>query len=80
MFKTLTKLAKDDTDTLCIARMGSIISFTLYNVYALYGLYHGHFDLSGYGSGIMNVLLGSAGLLLGKNVMNTTAQTINKPS
>ncbi len=63
-----TKILIEDNGTdVCLAKVGSVIAFVLYNVYALWGLYNGHFALGEYGNGLMQLFVGCAAAIAGKN-------------
>lgn len=65
--KFLTNILKEaGTDKFCIARVLAVVSFVAFLAYAGVGLYRDHFALQEFSSGLMQVLLGSGGVLAGK--------------
>jgi hypothetical protein len=61
-------LKETGNNTVCIARVMAIIAFVSFLGYAVFGLVHEHFALNDFGNGLMTVLLGSGGVLAGKNL------------
>jgi hypothetical protein len=62
-------LTEDDNATICVAKVLAVISFFTFIGYAVYGLIHGdHHALNEFGNGLMTVLLGSGGLIAGKQL------------
>ena len=53
----------------CIARVMSLIAFVSYIGYALFALVmRDHYDVTGYASGLMQVLFGCGGIIAGKQL------------
>lgn len=61
-------LTEDDNATLCVAKILAVLAVFSFFGYAAYGLYKDHFALSEFASGLMQVLLGSGGVILGKQL------------
>ena len=61
-------LTEDDNLTYCVAKVMALIAFVSFIGYAVVGLFHDHFSLAEFGNGLMTVLLGSGGVILGKQV------------
>jgi hypothetical protein len=70
----LIKLFNEDNgEAICIAKILAVLSVFSFIGYAVYGLLRGdHFALNDFGNGLMTVLLGSGGVIAGKNI--TTRQ------
>ena len=60
--------SEDDGDAVCIAKVLAVFSILTYIGYAAFGLFKGHFDLTNYANGMMQVLLGSGGIIAGKQI------------
>ncbi len=70
----VSKLIADDKgEAPCIAKILSGASVASYIGYAGISLHSGHFDLSGFGHGLMEVLAGAGALIAGKQL--TRAQS-----
>lgn len=66
----LRQLFSEDNSSgsdLCIAKIMATIAFISYIVYAGVGVHQGHYSLTDFGTGLMTVLFGSAGIITGKN-------------
>lgn len=59
--------AEDNGNDLCIAKIMAAVAFVSYLIYAGIGMWQHHFNLTDFGTGLMTVLLGSAGVIAGKN-------------
>lgn len=59
--------SEDNGDDPCVAKIMATVAFISYVAYAGVGLYQGHFGLTDFGTGLMTVLFGSAGIISGKN-------------
>ena len=59
-------LTEDDNATFCIAKCLALVAFFSFIGYAIFGLVKDHYDVSSYANGLMQVLLGSGGLIAGK--------------
>ncbi len=69
--KIITNLLKEhgiEANPVCIARVIALVSFVSYLGYAVYGLMNGHYDITGYGDGLMATLTGSGAIILGKTI------------
>lgn len=65
----LKDIFTDDKEDVCIARTMAVLSFLAFLAYAIYGLMvKDHYALADFASGTMQVLLGSAGIIAGKNL------------
>lgn len=65
--------SEDDNATICVAKCLAVLAVLAFVGYAAYGLIHGdHFSLSDFGSGLMTVLLGSSGVIAGKQLTQKT--------
>jgi hypothetical protein len=64
---------EDNGEAICVAKILAVMAVFSFIGYAVYGLIHGdHFALDSFGNGLMTVLLGSGGVIAGKNI--TTKQ------
>jgi hypothetical protein len=59
--------SEPDGEAICIAKVMAIIAFFSYLGYSGWGLLHDHFAINEFANGILQVLLGSAGVIAGKN-------------
>lgn len=70
----VSKLISDDKgEAPCIAKILSGVSVASYLGYAGVSLHAGHFDIAGFGHGLMEVLAGAGALIAGKQL--TRAQS-----
>jgi hypothetical protein len=61
-------LTEDDNSTICVAKVMAVLAFLSFLGYSIYGLWKDHFALVDFANGIMQVLLGSAGVIAGKQI------------
>jgi hypothetical protein len=59
---------EDDGNAICVAKCLAVLAVFSFIGYAAVGLWHGHFSLSEFGDGLMTVLLGSGGVIAGKQI------------
>jgi hypothetical protein len=60
---------EDNGGAICVAKILAVLAVLSFIAYAVYGLIHGdHFALNDFGNGLMTVLLGSGGVIAGKNI------------
>jgi hypothetical protein len=59
--------SEPDGDAICVAKVMAVIAFCSYLGYAGWGLFHDHFAIGEFANGILQVLIGSAGVIAGKN-------------
>lgn len=65
--------SEDDGMAICVAKVLAVIAVLSYIIYAAYGLLkHDHFDISGFASGLMQVLGGSGGIIAAKQFTQKT--------
>lgn len=60
--------SEPDGQAICIAKVMAVIAFISFLAYSGYGLTCDHFAIQEFGSGLLQVLLGSAGVIAGKNL------------
>lgn len=61
--------SEDDNETVCVAKVLAVLAFIAFLAYAGWGLFKGdHFVLNDFGNGLMTVLLGSGGVIAGKQI------------
>lgn len=58
--------SEDDGEAVCVAKVLAVISVISFIGYGLFGLMHDHFALNEFANGMMQVLLGSGGVIAGK--------------
>jgi hypothetical protein len=59
--------SEPDGEAVCIAKVMAVLAILSFLGYAGWGLFHDHFAIQEFANGIMQVLLGSAGVIAGKN-------------
>ncbi len=59
--------SEPDGEAVCVAKVMAVFAFLSFLGYSGYGLFHDHFAMSDFASGLMQVMLGSAGVIAGKN-------------
>ncbi len=59
---------EDDGNAVCVAKVLAVLSVFAFIAYAGVGLWHDHFALSDFGNGLMTVLIGSGGVIAGKQI------------
>lgn len=59
--------SEPDGQAVCVAKVMAVIAFLSFLGYSGYGLFHDHFSITDFANGILQVLLGSAGVIAGKN-------------
>lgn len=64
---------EDNGSDVCIAKLMAVIAFCTFLGYACWGLHLGHYAIADFGSGLMQVLAGSAAIVGAKNI--TTRQS-----
>lgn len=69
MKAALLKFFGEDNGTdLCIAKIMACTAFLTFLGYALWGLHKDHYAIGDFASGLMQVLMGSAAVIAGKNI------------
>ena len=68
----LKLFGEDNGADVCIAKIMAAVAFITFLGYALWGLRDGHYAIADFASGLMQVLMGSAAVIAGKNI--TTRQ------
>lgn len=64
----LKLFGEDNGSDVCIAKIMACAAFITFLGYAIWGLHLGHYALSDLASGLMQVLMGSAAVVAGKNI------------
>ena len=59
--------SEPDGQAVCVAKVMAVVAFLSFLVYAGYGLRHDHFSITDFANGLLQVLLGSGGIIAGKN-------------
>ncbi len=59
--------SEPDGQAVCVAKVLAVVAFFSYLGYAGFGLFHQHFAISEFANGLLQVLLGSGGIIAGKN-------------
>ncbi len=59
--------SEPDGEAVCVAKVMAVIAFLSYLAYAGYGVFHDHFAIQEFGNGLLQTLLGCAGVIAGKN-------------
>ena len=59
--------SEPDGQAVCVAKVMAVMAFLSYLSYSTWGLIHDHFILGEFANGLLQVLLGSAGVIAGKN-------------
>jgi hypothetical protein len=59
--------SEPDGQAVCVAKVMAVIAFLSFLGYSTWGLIHDHFILGEFANGLLQVLLGSAGVIAGKN-------------
>lgn len=59
---------EDNGSDICIAKIMACVAFLTFLGYALWGLHLGHYQISDFGNSLMQVLVGCAAVIAGKNI------------
>jgi hypothetical protein len=68
----LKLFGEDNGSDVCIAKLMAALAFLAFLAYAIWGLHLGHFAVTEFGTGLMQVLGGSAAIVAGKNITTRT--------
>lgn len=60
-------LSEPDGEAICVAKVLAVIGFLSFLGYAVWGLIHDHFAIQEFANGLLQVLMGCAGVIMGKN-------------
>jgi hypothetical protein len=60
--------SEPDGQAVCVAKVMAVIAFLSFLGYAGFGLFHDHFAITDFANGLLQVMLGSAGVIAGKNL------------
>jgi hypothetical protein len=60
--------SEDNGEAVCVAKVLAVIAVLSFIGYGGFGLYKDHFDIANFASGMMQVLLGSGGIIAGKQL------------
>lgn len=59
--------SEPDGEAVCVAKVMAVIAFLSFLAYSGWGLAHDHFAIQEFGNGLLQTLLGCAGVIAGKN-------------